>query len=481
LRAFKILLIEDDENMFTSFKGHLEKLYAKHQLKWVNNYEMGVSAIKEAHFDVCFIDLFLGQKTGLDFFDEIKNEVHIPPVILLTDHSDRTSDLKALESGISDYITKDSLNSELIDRVMRYSVSRSYLLNKILTEKYKYNSLFNTSLDPIALCYNDFKIYETNNAFKNILGTNYASIEGLLFEEFISQLLNENESFDSSVLPDGFKNHYFEVYAEGQIHHFLISAIRTSFDGNTNGGYQIVFHDISHIIKSEKEKSQQDKKEFTEKIAKLIAHEVRNPLSNITLASSELKSDLNNSDINTSVLIDIIARNALRINGLIDQLLDSSRTAELTFEKTTIDSLVQSTVNLSQDRIDLAEVELIIDINNLHLEIEVDQSKLSLALSNIMINAIEAMNETEIPKLIVKCYQLEGFFYFDITDNGKGMNDVVSSRIFEPFFSNKRGGKGLGMTLSKNIIEEHGGSLTINSEIGYGTTISVKMQLARTA
>ena len=107
MKIYSILLIDDDEDEYLIFKDYLSDLVAKHTLVWADTYDKGIQLLREDRFDICFIDLNLGIKSGLDLYGEIKVEREVPPIILLTGQESRTIDLQAIESGVSDYIVKN--------------------------------------------------------------------------------------------------------------------------------------------------------------------------------------------------------------------------------------------------------------------------------------------------------------------------------------------------------------------------------------
>ena len=135
MKIYTILLVDDDEDEYLIFRDFLSDLAAKHSLIWADTYEKGIQLIREDKFDICFIDLNLGLKTGLDLYREVKVEKNIPPVILLTGQESRTIDLQAIESGVSDYIIKSRLSADVIDRSIRYSITRANLVLNLLSEK----------------------------------------------------------------------------------------------------------------------------------------------------------------------------------------------------------------------------------------------------------------------------------------------------------------------------------------------------------
>jgi len=211
----------------------------------------------------------------------------------------------------------------------------------------------------------------------------------------------------------------------------------------------------------------------TGRIARTIAHEVRNPLTNINLATSQLKTDIAAPDENMTYLFDVIDRNSNRINKLISDLLHSTKFSELNFSTLAVNNLLDETLAMAKDRIDLNKVQIKKEYNS-HAEINIDVEKMKIAFLNVIINAIEAM-EPEKGILLITTQKEGSNCIITITDNGSGMDEVSLSKLFEPYFTNKPNGNGLGLANTQNIIFNHKGSIHVSSETGKGTTFKITL------
>lgn len=208
----------------------------------------------------------------------------------------------------------------------------------------------------------------------------------------------------------------------------------------------------------------------TGRIARVIAHEVRNPLTNINLATEQLKSELDDND-SSDMLFSMISRNSERINQLVSDLLNSTRVAELTFADASMNEILDATIELARDRIELNHIKVIKNYDSELYPISVDIEKIKIAFLNIIVNAVEAMDENGILK--IKSENKDGRCMVTISDNGKGMTKSEIDRLFEPYFTTKQKGNGLGLANSQNIILGHKGNITAESEYGKGTTFTI--------
>ena len=213
----------------------------------------------------------------------------------------------------------------------------------------------------------------------------------------------------------------------------------------------------------------------TGRIARTIAHEVRNPLTNINLATEQLRSELVATP-STEMLFDMVVRNSERINQLVSDLLNSTRVSELKFENVSINEVINKSLELALDRIELKQIKVVRDFQPHLPAVSADIQKITIAFLNIIVNAIEAMNDNGI--LQISTASINNRCVIKITDNGEGMSKAQTDRLFEPYFTTKEKGNGLGLANSQNIILGHGGSIKAQSEPAIGTTFNITFNFA---
>ncbi len=213
----------------------------------------------------------------------------------------------------------------------------------------------------------------------------------------------------------------------------------------------------------------------TGRIARTIAHEVRNPLTNISLASEQLK-EITGGHAEAELLHDMISRNATRINQLVSDLLNSTRFAQLEYSDTTINEIVDETLEMAADRIELNQVKVVKVYEKTPCEIRIDKEKIKLAFLNIVVNAIEAMEKGE-GVLEVRTRRQDSRCVVEFKDNGTGIDEETIRKLYEPYFTKKAKGNGLGLTNSQNIILNHKGTISVRSKVGMGTTFIISLSL----
>jgi signal transduction histidine kinase len=215
----------------------------------------------------------------------------------------------------------------------------------------------------------------------------------------------------------------------------------------------------------------------TGRVARVIAHEIRNPLTNIDLSASHLEND-RLSAVDKKTFLDIIARNSRRINELINELLSATKFSDLSYEEIRVDKLLDESLSEAIDRAQLSQVSIDKNYSAEKIWLNVDRSRMKIALLNIIVNAMEAMNG-EKGRLNVETAIVKDQCVIIIRDNGKGMDAETLARIFDPYFTSKTSGNGLGMTNTQNIILNHKGKIDVYSEKGMGTAFIIKLNILR--
>lgn len=212
------------------------------------------------------------------------------------------------------------------------------------------------------------------------------------------------------------------------------------------------------------------------RIARQMAHEIRNPLTNIGLACEQLRSD-SDGENGDAIFFDIIDRNAKRINQLVSDLLNSTRFAQLQVEDININDLIIEVLENANDRLELKSIKLEKNFGTDIPKVSVDKERMKIALLNIIVNAIEAIdNENGI--LTITTEKTNNKCCIKIGDNGKGISEDALGKIFEPYFTGKSKGTGLGLTSTQNIIFNHQGTIDVESKEGKGSTFIITLNFS---
>ena len=238
-------------------------------------------------------------------------------------------------------------------------------------------------------------------------------------------------------------------------------------------GFMVTFTDVSEQRRAREVNVETDRLELTGQITRTVAHEVRNPLTNIQLAIEQLHDEVEDREELVRPFFEIIDRNVKRIGGLINGMLESSRKRELVLVPCNLGDIVGSAMTQVKDRLELKRVKGRVLVADGLPEVLADSELINMAIINIAINAVEAMDEDK-GKLEMQAFRSGDEVLVEIIDNGKGMPPEALARLFEPFYSGRSGGLGLGLTATRSILNSHKVKLEVRSKVGEGTTFILR-------
>ena len=473
----RIGVIDDDEDDFFIINDYLREIEnVNFVIDWLNSYQTAIERIKEGAYHLYFLDYRLGNETGLELLQEAAAMQCDCPIVLLTGKGNKTIDIKAMQGGATDYLAKSDLNAEKLERCIRYSLDRADSLRELRARENKYRNLFEGSKDAVFISDKNLVFTEYNQAASLLFGFPNGGVSKCSLYEFLNNETQKQQLRD--LIAKGENTTDIEIQLRDQQGEIIPCLLSVSFqlDSPPHDRIHGIIHNITNIKKAEQANIQAQKLAANERLIRILAHEIRNPLNNITLAVDQLKTPNDDEEIQ-NYLVGIVQRNCTRINKIITELLDLTKPLELKFEKHTLQEIMDESLSLATDRINLQHIRVEKYYPDSPIEIEVDRSKLIIAFTNLVINAIEAM-ETNKGELAVSIAALPTAYNVSIRDNGKGIPDEFLPKLFEPFFTSKKNGMGLGLAACYSIIESHKGTITVETKLDKGSNfiISFKRQ-----
>lgn len=467
----RVVLVDDDEDDYLITRSLLGDIPGKtFEVTWIGAYDRALRYLGDCPLpDIFFFDYRLGAKTGVDLIHAVRRRWTDVPVVVLTGKGDLRMDQEAMDAGATDYLVKSELDPDKLERCIRYALDRAKTQRALRENEAKYRGIFEKTQNMIYVVDAAGRIVDVNPAATSLLG--YARDEFLsmpdrslfyqpeLREAFAGRLLEQGETREFEAL---FRTR------DGEARQCLLSAIL-----QRNGDdyqFHVMVQDVTGRRRAELIRLLSEKLATVGRFVRALAHEVRNPLTNIDLSIEAIESENTNRELDE--LIAIVKRNSLRIGDLITELLNVARKPELTKAPTSIRQLLSDTLDTAADRAKLKNIRIENEWPDQDLVIPADAPKLRMALLNLVTNALEAMEAGQ--GVLTLGFARHGEeCCISVEDNGCGIPEENKGRLFDPYFTGKPRGMGLGLTTVLNIVQSHGGTVNVESQPGQGARFEV--------
>ena len=287
----------------------------------------------------------------------------------------------------------------------------------------------------------------------------YATINGTKIP--VSMGMTHTIDFEKQLAVENVKNDLENYFVYGTVvPTFILITIAGAFVG-------VIMYDRQQkkLVQALKEIEKDHKLTAIGLLASRLAHDIRNPLSviksAITLMETENLSEKNQSRFN------MIDRAIARITHQIDDVMDFVKSKPLDISQVDISQVIDKTISLLQIP---PGITITVDTHNVKLEC--DARQLEVVFNNLITNAIESLEEKGTIKIQVK--EMDDMVYASVEDSGPGVPHNIVDKIFEPLFTTKQTGTGLGLVSCKNIVEQHGGKIMVSNNPSTFTIILPK-------
>lgn len=239
-------------------------------------------------------------------------------------------------------------------------------------------------------------------------------------------------------------------------------------------GYVLLFKDLREVQSLQKALARSQRLASIGSLAAGVAHEIRNPLSSIKGFATYFKERYAHipEDCNIST---ILIQEVDRLNRVVSQLLEFSRPVRIFRQKVSIADVIQNTLKLLERQANAHSVEIHLQMDAGLPQVSIDPDQINQVLLNLLLNAVEAMPQGGAVE--IRAAQDQDRLVIQISDTGAGIAETDLSRIFDPYFTTKPTGTGLGLPIVHNIVEAHGGDIRIESHSGKGAVVTIRLPI----
>lgn len=356
------------------------------------------------------------------------------------------------------------------------SVVQGYRVSqKTLNEIQAFTTLLITSLPVGIIATNKSGRIETwNQAIEKITGIKESNAVGktpkeILHEE-LAAFFDENKP-KSPLAPD---EREIRIAFAGDMYVLLCRLIQIFDRNKTYMGEVLLLSDITKVKKLEQKMRESEKLAAIGKMAGGVAHEVRNPLSSIKGLALLLKNKFvaGSKERDTAQLL---IQETERMNRTITEMLSFSRPISLKLQPVDVTTLLEKEVELIQAETLENNIEVLLTTSDDLKQIKGDKDRLTQLLMNVLLNSIQAMPDGGLITIEAENSASDDFVQLTISDTGTGMDENVLSQVFYPYFTTKQQGTGIGLAISQKIILDHNGSISIASQQGKGTVVTIQL------
>lgn len=216
-------------------------------------------------------------------------------------------------------------------------------------------------------------------------------------------------------------------------------------------------------------------------LSRNVAHEIRNPLNFINLSIAHLDEKFRPGEVEKQGQFDALVGGMRleieRLNRLVNDFLDYSKPIKLNIQKTDVGHILDEAVNLVKAKAESEGVAIVKEYGA-GQELNLDRDLFKTCVLNIFSNAFHAMEWAREKVLMIRAEKAGNEFVLSIKDTGAGVRDENILKVFDPFFTTRPGGLGLGLAITKRVIEDHGGSVEFKSSEGEGSETVVKLPVS---
>jgi PAS domain S-box-containing protein len=470
-KLIRVLLVDDDEDDYFLTREYFQDLVNwKFDITWCATFKDAEYEIRNNKYDLYLFDYLLGESTGIDLIDLACSFECEEPIILLTGKGDTKIAVEALRLGAADYLIKSELDAEKLERSIRYALERTSVLKALRHSERRYRRIFEESNDFLFISDLTGNIIDFNASATVLTGLS----EEELKEKNIMDLVEDPlfSVFWKNIGDHPVHDHEVRLLTKDGDKKYCLFSASVEVD-DVHPYIQGKLHDMTARKQSERERLFSEKMAVTGRLVRMLAHEVRNPLTNVNLSAEQLEMELVDED--QKFYTQIIKRNCTRINDLITQLLQPSTSEDIELVENSVHAVLSQAINAALDRVQLKRIQIVSEFADEEFALPLDMVSLEMAFLNLITNAIEAMEE-DIGILKIATKSHGDMVQVIFADNGSGISEEHMDKIFEPYFTGKNNGMGIGLSTTMSIIHAHHGRIDVQSELGKGTTFTISFQ-----
>jgi two-component system cell cycle sensor histidine kinase/response regulator CckA len=501
----RVLVVDDDEDAFVVVRALLRQRGADlFETTWATTATEGLRLLTTDHVDVALVDFRLPDGDGLELIARAREAGSRTPIVLLTGQAVDEVEVAALHAGAIDYVDKSSLSPRGLERVVRLSIERARIAERLRHSVGLYAAVVDAIADGVIVLDVDGRVVTANPSAATIMGRSAEELATtLLTSQFLPMVRADGSPFAANehpverALDTGEASHRMVVGLtgpEGGLRWISLSVSALVRPGDSHPyGAVLSFADVTELRAVEDELRQALKMEAIGRLAGGVAHDFNNLLTAISGFAELLLGDLPLDDVHRADVTEI-SKAAGRAADLTRQLLAFGRRQLLQPRVLDMNELIAETGSLLS-RLLGEDVTLELRPGPMPgpYTVRMDPWQAQQILFNLATNARDAMPgggrltvETRLSSIDVAGPITGGmipagsYVVLSVTDTGTGMDAATMAHAFEPFYTTKDVGRGTGLGLASvhGTVHQSGGYVRLRSEPDLGTTVDIYLPMA---
>jgi PAS domain S-box-containing protein len=509
----KVLVVDDEPNIRLTMAELLRR--EGYEALTASDFDSAISVIENTELDAALVDIVLPKRSGIEILKVLHGQKSYIPVIMMTGEPNISQMPEIVRAGAYNFLSKPVLKDALIS-----TVSKAIEKKRLIDEKRGLEQQIKQHAEQLELAVEERtrELAEAHNFLNTVLdsSTEYAIIaldtEGrvtlfnrgaeLMFGYSSHEVMEKglSELIGSGLSPGekAFLNWAREAEVQG-LHQeevelrradegrFTASVMMTPIRAQSVVplGYLGIIKDLTAERQNEERLLQmRERLAHNEKIAALgrmaaqVAHEVKNPLAGLRLYSLHLKSKIAGKiPAAEEALVDKIIDGIDRLSDTTEQVLSFARPITVTLSPVDLNRIITASLALVEPQLSTKKIKVELNLSESGAPFLLDEAAMRSTLINLMLNSIQAMSEGG--ELNVSTTTGDQGLLLEITDTGCGMTEEQAKHIFEPYYTTKSQGLGLGLFFAATVIEQHSGSVDVKSQAGKGTKIIITLPSER--
>ena len=482
----RILIVDDDADHNDLEKDALLNADKSQELHQAYTAKECLGVVGKSRFDLVILDYTLPDMNGLELMESLSEVSPDVPVLMVTGHGDESVAVEAMKKGAYDYLTKTPDRSFLDAIPLRVaSVLRQHgteLQKRDLEEKVRQTRdylemVIENAGDAVMVLDLSGRVLNVNRAGLEMLGKTMKGLRSTSIFKFVKKEEDKTGLKKALDADEGVTKRTDIAMIGAEDRPLEVSVSSSSILVNGKKRAVLIVRDMTEMHNMQRQLIAREKLAAIGELVGSVAHELNNKLGPILGYAELMQRSV--KDEKTRQRLRVIEDSALKAKGIIEALLGFSRHRKPLRSLFNLNKVLLDALSLMEFRLKRSKVQVELDMADNLPDVFADSVQVQQMFVNLLKNAYQAVQEIDQKRIKVRTSKQNDAVLFSVSDSGVGISDGNLNRVFDPFFTTRKFGKGVGLGLSVayGMVKEHSGDIAIESEENKGTKVTVTLPI----